>query len=169
MKDETQFQIVRPSRVCINLEPRHYVFLKQLAQLHYRGDLSKTIFYLISKYLRYLYKIKIQHLKKTMTITYQPKTKEYKKYYMIIDPLLWGQLYQLRNYLGYSMSFLLRIIIEWELQESTGTNNILKEKPELTPEEQLPHPTLLVQSYAYGMRGDFIQRSIYMFFSDEYY
>ncbi len=90
----------------------HFAFLKQLAITKFQGDISKTIFYLLSKYLKYLYRIKKIDIKRTLTIDYQPPTKEYKRYWISIQPTYWGQLYNLKFSLGYSMSFLIRIMID---------------------------------------------------------
>ncbi|GIX42878.1 MAG: hypothetical protein KatS3mg129_2611 [Leptospiraceae bacterium] len=49
-----------------------------------------------------------------MTAKYQPVTREYNKYWIVMKPPLWGKMYQLRYYLGYSMSCILRIMLDWD-------------------------------------------------------
>ncbi len=120
----------------------HFDFLRQLANNRYNGNISKTILYLISKYLKYLYQIKNIDIKRTMTIDYQPKTKEYKRYWITINPTYWGNLYNLRFSLGYSMSFLLRIMLDWEMEEyQQPETDIIISKPilnEMPPSAQSP-------------------------------
>ncbi|GIX41739.1 MAG: hypothetical protein KatS3mg129_1472 [Leptospiraceae bacterium] len=111
--DKIKFHTKDLHLVCINLLPLHYDFLKYLAIYRFNGSIPETIFYLLKKYLKYLYKIKIAHNRKTMTAKYQPVTRKYKKYWIAMKPPLWGKMYQLRYYLGYSMSCILRIMLDW--------------------------------------------------------
>jgi len=101
----------------INITPFHYRYLMHLTQTKFGGELSFTINYLLRKYLAYLYQISISQEKRTLTASYQPKTKEYIIRKISIQPTYWGKLYELRFFLGYSMSFLIRIMLDWEMQE----------------------------------------------------
>ena len=101
----------------VNITPFHFRFLMHLANTRFKGDLSLTIHYLLKKYLVYLYKISLTPTKKTLTATYQPRTKEYRIKKIHIQPTYWGKLNNLRFYLGYSASFILRIMLDWEMQE----------------------------------------------------
>ncbi|GIX41316.1 MAG: hypothetical protein KatS3mg129_1049 [Leptospiraceae bacterium] len=49
-----------------------------------------------------------------MTAKYQPVTRKYKKYWIVMKPPLLGKMYQLRYYLGFSMSCILRIMLDWD-------------------------------------------------------
>jgi hypothetical protein len=66
-------------RFCVNLEPNHYEYLKELATREFLGNYSQAILYLIKKYLRQLYDIRITPTKGTETASYQPKTKSLSK------------------------------------------------------------------------------------------
>ena len=101
----------------INITPFHYRYLMHITNTRFRGKLTLTIDYLLKKYLAYLYKISISQEKRTLTATYQPRTKEYIIRKISIQPTYWGKLYELRFFLGYSMSFLIRIMLDWEMQE----------------------------------------------------
>ena len=101
----------------INITPFHYRYLMFLTQTRFNGKLSLTIDYLLRKYLAYLYRISIAQNKRTLTATYQPKTKEYIIRKISIQPTYWGKLFELRFFLGYSMSFLIRIMLDWEMQQ----------------------------------------------------
>lgn len=116
-------------KVGVFLEKRHSDFFKFLAESKFRNNKTKTILYLIRKYSFYLYKISVMENKQTFTVEYQPKKKIYKKFGIWIDPLVWGKMNDLRKKLGFSMSFLLRIMIEWEMEEEgllLDTPHILK-------------------------------------------
>ncbi len=142
-----KFKTKETHRVCIHLKPIHYEYLKQLSFTRFEGSISQTILYLLSKYLKYLYQIKTIDIKKTLTINYQPATKNYRRYWIIIHPTYWGNLYNLRFSLGYSMSYLLRIMIEWEMEENNEIRNILIPKPMRNQSLQTV-PLKLLHNYA---------------------
>ncbi len=101
----------------INITPFHYRYLMHITNKRFGGKLTLTINYLLKKYLAYLYIISISQEKQTLTASYQPRTKEYIIRKINIQPTYWGKLYELRFFLGYSMSFLIRIMLDWEMQE----------------------------------------------------
>jgi len=101
----------------INITPFHYRYLIHLTQTKFGGELSLTIDYLLKKYLASLYQISISQEKRTLTASYQPKTKEYIIRKISIQPTYWGKLFDLRFFLGYSISFIIRIMLDWEMQE----------------------------------------------------
>lgn len=165
MKDIKRFQTKKTHRVCINLEPRHFKYLKQLSQKINHGNISLTILYLLSKNIKYLSKINKTYQKRTFTITYQPISKKYKKFWITINPTIWGQLNNLRFYLGFSMSFILRILIDWEMQQDSETlNTIPVPKPDLTFNElkELSHHH--IKSYAQKVSIVHRARLVYMDF-----
>ncbi len=134
MKDQYTLKTKTHHWVCIHLKPMHYHFLVQLAQKHFRGNLQKALLYLLDKFLPYLIHQK-QHLhKKTLTITYQPPTKDYQKFWVEVNPLFWGEMNQLRFYLGFSMSCIIRILIEWEMEEEGERISCLIQRPRLNPQ-----------------------------------
>ena len=112
-----QFLTQKKCITSINITPFHYRYLMHLTQTKFNGKLSLTIDYLLKKYLAYLYQISISQEKRTLTATYQPKTKEYIIRRITIQPTYWGKLFDLRFFLGYSISFMIRIMLDWEMQE----------------------------------------------------
>lgn len=170
MKDTIQTKTLKFHRYCINLKPEHYQYLILLTYRKFNGDLSKTILYLISKYLKYLYKISTIPQKQTMTITYQPKTKQYKQFNITIIPIHWAKLNHIKNYTGYSISAIIRILLEWEMS-STENNDpkIWIQKPQLNFLELLQLPTTLLHSYV--LKGQVVlnSREIKMSFYDYFY
>ena len=123
----------------INITPFHYRYLMHITQTKFNGKLSLTIDYLLRKYLAYLYKISISQRKRTLTASYQPKTKEYVIRKISIQPTYWGKLYELRFFLGYSMSFMIRIMLDWEMQEEGIPVVALIFKPRLEDEDEEEH------------------------------
>jgi len=120
----------------INITPFHYRFLMHLTNTRFGGDLSLAINYLLKKYLAYLYKISLAPTKKTLTATYQPRTKEYIVRKISVKPTYWGKLNNLRFYLGISASFILRIMLDWEMQEEGIPVVPLFFRPSLDDEDQ---------------------------------
>ena len=120
----------------INITPFHYSYLMHLTQTKFGGELSLTIDYLLKKYLAYLYQISISQEKRTLTATYQPKTKEYMIRRISIQPTYWGKLFDLRFFLGYSISFIIRIMLDWEMQEEEMNVVPLFFLPQLDDENQ---------------------------------
>ncbi len=123
----------------INITPFHFRYLMHLTNTRFGGNLTLTINYLLKKYLAYLYKISISQRKRTLTASYQPRTKEYIIRKISIQPTYWGKLYQLRFFLGYSMSFLIRIMLDWEMQEQEISSTSLIIQPPLDNEDQVEH------------------------------
>jgi len=123
----------------INITPFHYRFLIHLTNTRFGGKLTLTINYLLKKYLAYLYKISISQEKRTLTASYQPRTKEYIIRKIRIQPTYWGELYELRFFLGYSMSFMIRIMLDWEMQEQEIPVIPLMILPPLDDEDQEEH------------------------------
>jgi len=119
----------------INITPFHYKYLIDLTNTRFNGDLSLTIDYLLKRYLAYLYRISFAPTKKTLTATYQPRTKNYIIRKISIQPTYWGKLYELRFFLGYSMSFIIRVMLDWEMQQEQIPVFPLIHKPFLNPED----------------------------------
>jgi len=123
----------------INITPFHYWYLMHITNTRFKGKLTLTIDYLLKKYLAYLYKISISQEKRTLTASYQPRIKEYIIRKIRIQPTYWGKLYELRFFLGYSMSFLIRIMLDWEMQEQEIPITPLIATPALDDEDQEEH------------------------------
>lgn len=166
MKDEVQILTKDFHRYCINLEPEYYFFLIELSENKFDGDMEQTFLYLISKYMKYLYKIKIGGSK--IATQYQPTTKKYEKFWIEMNPTHMAKLKNLRFYLGYSVSFIIRILIEWEKQELHQVE-VLIPKPILTPQELSEIKPTLLHSYDMGVRANYANRLVYMSFRDDFY
>jgi len=126
-------------KTTVNLTPFHYQYLMYLTNTRFEGDLSLAINYLLKKYLVFLYRISISQTKRSLTATYQPKTKGYKIKTIRIQTTYWGKLYDLRKFLGYSISFIIRIMLDWEMQDQHIPVAGLFELPHLNPEDREEH------------------------------
>ncbi len=157
-------------RVGINLLPLHYNFLRELANTRFDRNISNAIEYLISKYQKHLYEIRITPTKRTETANYQPQTKQYKRYSIRINPTLWSKLFDSRRFLGYSISAILRIMLDWEMQEMQRDITPLIPLPDL-PVRDPPNPEYgqQIESYVYAKTADYEPRRIFSFFWDQFY
>lgn len=70
------FFTYKECKTSINITTFHYVYLIYLSETRFNGNLTLTIDYLLRKYLAYLYKISLAPTKRTLTATYQPRTKK---------------------------------------------------------------------------------------------
>lgn len=140
---------VEKQRYGVSLLKEHYRYLYEISEARFNNDKTVTIFFLIKKYIRYLHRISIMEIKQNFTATYQPVCKEYRRYSIVIDPLLWSELQDLRKKSGYSISFLLRIMIEWEMVDEGLLEKPLLEKPiDEDKEENAESESLNFQFYA---------------------
>ena len=157
-------------RVGINLLPLHYNFLRELANTRFNRNISYAIEYLLSKYQRHLYGIRITPYKRTETANYQPITKQYKKYSIRINPTLWSKLFDSRRFLGFSISAILRIMLDWEMQDMQRDITPLIPLPDLPAEDPSnPEHDKQIESYVYTKTADYEPRRIFSFFWDQFY
>ena len=126
-------------KTSINLTQFHYQYLMDLTESRFNGNLSLTIDYLLRRYLVYLYKISLTPTKRTLTASYQPRTKNYIVRKIQIQPTYWGKLHELRFLLGFSMSFILRIMLDWEMQQEQIPVEPIFIMPQLTPIDEEIH------------------------------
>jgi len=153
-------------KTSINITPFHYQYLIYLTETHFNGNLSLTIEYLIRRHLAYLYKISLAPNKRTLTATYQPRTKNYVIRKICIQPTYWGKLFELRFFLGYSISFIIRIMLDWEMQEEQMSNEPIIIRPILSPEEQQIHARIQVgNNYSSYNRLSHANHGVYSEFS----
>jgi len=134
-----QFFTHEACKTSINLTRFHYQYLMVLTETHFNGNLSLTIDYLLRRYLVYLYKISLAPTKRTLTASYQPRTKNYVIRKITIQPTYWGKLHELRFFLGFSMSFILRIMLDWEMQQEEIPVEPIFIMPPLTPTDEEIH------------------------------
>ena len=154
--------------ICINLEPHHLAFLSLLAKTHFNGKHYLAIFFLMNKYLFYLYEIRITPHKKSETANYQPKNKLYKRKTIPMNPVLWSNLFELRHFIGYSISALIRIMIEWEMLSSGYDIIPLIPFPNLTNDISLPNQVITINNYLYKKQGSHLSREIICIFSNDF-
>ncbi len=130
------FFTYKECKTSINITPFHFEYLIYLTETRFNGNLSLTIDYLLKKYLAYLYRISYAPTKRTLTATYQPRTKNYIIRKISIQPTYWGKLYELRFLLGFSVSFIIRIMLDWEMQEEKFPVEPIFIRPHLTQEDE---------------------------------
>ena len=165
--DQYSTRIFHP--VCVNLEPQHFEFLTQIAYTSFGGNYNNTIFYLLNKYLNHLYTIRITPTKRTETATYQPITKRYRRWTIYINPVLWSKLFEMRHFVGYSISALIRIVLDWEMQGMGYDIIPLIPLPILTTSENQQHKRKRsINNYSYSKQGYYQARFIFCSFLDEY-
>ena len=131
-------------KTSINITSFHFEYLIYLTKTRFNGNLSLTIDYLLKKYLTYLYRISLAPEKRTLTASYQPRTKNYVVRKISIQPTYWGKLYELRYLLGYSISYILRIMLDWEMQEDGIPIEPIVIKPQLVQEDEEIHSRIQV-------------------------
>ena len=165
--NQDQYTTRKYHPVCINLEPIHFEFLRELST-RFGGNFSNTIFYLLNKYLNHVYRIRITPTKQTETATYQPVTKQYKRWTIHINPVLWSKLFEMRHFVGYSMSALIRIMLDWEMQEMEYDIIPLIPLPVLTKDNNQQQTSKLINNYSYFKHGKYEARFIFCSFFDEY-
>ncbi len=170
MNTEDRYYTLYCYRVGINLTPLHYNFLKELSNTRFNKNISHTILYLLSKYLIYLYEIRVTPYKRTETATYQPETKQYKRYNININPTLWSKLFDCRRFIGYSISAILRIMLDWEMIEMGREIVPLVEMPILSEDVFNPlNEGQQIYNYVYTKTADYEPRTIFSFFWDHFY
>ncbi len=80
-----------------------------------------VIDYLLKKYLFYFYRISLTPSKKTLTATYQPKRKNYQIKKNPYSATYWGTFFELRFLLGFSIIFMIRILLDWGNSRRTNS------------------------------------------------
>lgn len=123
MDNRQTFITVHKNFVCINLSPRYFVYLLILARRKFCGNIARTIAYLLMTHRQKLFIHSRTPWKRKLTATYQPRQKDYKRYKISMEPALWGKLFQLRIYLGYSISYIIRLTLEWEMANERHNNS----------------------------------------------
>jgi len=160
------FYTNKKCRTSINITQFHYVYLIYLTETRFNGDLSLTMDYLFKKYLAYLYKSSQAPNKRTLTATYQPRTKNYLVRTIHIQPTYWGKLQELKFFLGLSMSFIIRILLDWEMEEEQRPIEPILIKPPLNFEDEEIHAAIqLGHNYSSYNRVNHVNLEVYSEFS----
>lgn len=111
MKHRDEYELKPTHYYCVNLKVELYKDLVIMSS----GNLNSFFEYLYEKFKSRIMILKIAPIKRTATTQYQPK-EEYKKIKLKkIDPTLWKKYWELRLLTGYSISYIVRVFIEWEL------------------------------------------------------
>lgn len=130
MKHEDHYQLITTYRYCIYIQPRLYLFFKLKA----KDKFSQFLEYLLKKYEFTVLDTKNHNSLKKASCKFQPKTKDYKR--VVIHKIMshvWKKLKVLKSITGYSLSYLIRLFLEWEMQEQEALN---QNNPNLLPLQQ---------------------------------
>ncbi len=112
--DITEYEFKIQHDMGLNILPEYYQILIEYSS----RDINKYLEYLYCKYSKNLLRKKISHRKKSATSEYQPITKRYKQIKIKrINPYIWDKYKDLKRISGYSISFIIRIFLEWEMLE----------------------------------------------------
>ncbi|MFN3604528.1 MAG: hypothetical protein ACK4UJ_07440 [Leptonema sp. (in: bacteria)] len=111
MEHSDQKEFKKKHVFCINIKSELILSLDRLS----RGDWSSFLVYLYEKY-----KNRLLYLRNrgggVGVAEYQPQGEEYKKVKIRgMDPLVWQRYWELRMLSGYSISYIIRVFLEWEL------------------------------------------------------
>ncbi len=113
MIHKDQYKLKNTHQYCIYIQENLYLFLKRNSQ----NNLSNLLEYLIRKYKYNVLNQKSISSLGRGSVQYQPKTKNYKRIILKnINPYLWKELKIIKNTTGYSISYIIRVMIEWEMQ-----------------------------------------------------
>ncbi|MFN3605364.1 MAG: hypothetical protein ACK4UJ_11710 [Leptonema sp. (in: bacteria)] len=170
--DRTQYKFIEKHTMGISILPEYFQILCNLSN----NDFNSFLKYLYFKYHKRILASKIAPQKKTSTASYQPETKNYKNVKLKdINPYLWEKFWDLRRMTGYSISFIIRIFLEWELQEMGRNNEIQNGRPILmpTPEVEInkcvfPLPAFR-NNYEKSKVGNGTRNEITITFKDEFF
>lgn len=127
--DNTNYTFMENYIVGISILPEYYQILCSFSN----DDVNAFLKYLYCKFHKKILLMKIAPLKRTATATYQPPTQQYKNVKLKnISPYVWEKYWDLRRMTGYSISYIIRLFIEWELesgekQEQEEINQVKKE------------------------------------------
>ncbi|MCX7810319.1 MAG: hypothetical protein N2247_05355, partial [Leptospiraceae bacterium] len=87
-----------------------------------------------------------------------------------INPTIWSKLFDSRRFLGYSISAILRITLDWEMQEMGRDIIPLIPMPEIQLQDVDSTQHLQeIQSYVYTKTADYEPRKIFSIFWDQFY
>ncbi len=102
------------------------------------------------------------------TCKYQPKTKNYKRIIIKeISPHLWKLLKELKKLSGYSISFIIRVFLEWELQKTDQNIQTLLPNIQVQNKDNAPTPTpTVINNYKHCLWWDGLKREILAVFED---
>ncbi|MFN3604276.1 MAG: hypothetical protein ACK4UJ_06180 [Leptonema sp. (in: bacteria)] len=164
MYTTTHFKFKPTHRYCVYLKPHHYHFFK----MNSNGNENLYLEYLIQKYESWLVSKKNLNTLKIATQQYQPKTKDYKRFVLNkIDPELWKKIKEFKTLTGYSISCILRILLEWEMQEQgLAINPLLQRGDTPLPEYFFSEFSLPLYNYIHCQWWDKRNKEFFSIFFD---
>ncbi len=171
ISDSCNYTFLSEYSMGISMLPEYFEYLKIISKKNFNQCLK----YLYFKYHKRLLSIKHAPQKKTATTTYQPKNKRYKNLKLNhINPYIWEKYWDLRRITGYSISYILRIFLEWEMEFNEKIQH--KTKEEIEKEYQplginlFPEPEFQLQnSYRVEKWGESHKSDVNILFKDEFY
>ncbi|MFN3603743.1 MAG: hypothetical protein ACK4UJ_03405 [Leptonema sp. (in: bacteria)] len=111
--DSSHYSFLQTHTMGISILPEYLLTLRNFAQNQWDPFLK----YLYFKYHKKILALKQAPHKKTATAIYQPETKRYKNVKLKgVSPYVWDKYWDLRKITGYSISFIIRIFLEWEME-----------------------------------------------------
>ncbi len=109
--EQTEYNFLENYQTSLSLQPAYYKILLRLSN----GNINTYLKYLYNRYHKKLLRTKIAHIKKSATTQYQEITNRYSHWKIWISPYTWDRYWDLRRVCGYSISYIVRIFLEWEL------------------------------------------------------
>ncbi len=161
VEQEDHYGLVETYRYCVYIQPHLYRFLKTKAN----ERISFFLEYLVQKYEAILLDEKNFDSLKKATCTFQPKTKDYKRIVLNkIHSHLWKKLKVLKSITGYSISFLIRLFLEWEIEEQQIQNQ--NTRTTALQENNASQNTLTINNYVCCESWHSSSNEIYTVFID---
>lgn len=141
------YKLSKKHKYCIYIQPHLYQFLKRQG----KENINFFLEYLIEKFKSDLIAHKNLNSLKKSTDKFQPRTKDYKRIILQnIEPNLWKRLKKLKSMTGYSISFIIRILIEWEMQfKDCNIVPILPNLREYKNNYEIQNNFLAINNYIY--------------------
>ncbi|MFN3605261.1 MAG: hypothetical protein ACK4UJ_11190 [Leptonema sp. (in: bacteria)] len=167
MEHTDQYQLKKIHYFCVNLKINLY---QELLSMSY-GNINSFLEYLYEKFKNRLLHLKIAPHNRRATAQYQPKGKYKKIKLNKIDPSLWQKYWDLRNLSGYSISFILRVFLEWELMDrGTSIEDFLLPALNINDSRltyRYPSPYRTMNNYSIKKSYKKRNRTIYLYYWDD--
>lgn len=156
------YQLKKIHKYCLYIQPQLYSFLKKRLQQN-----PFFLEYLIQNYKPALLENKHKTTLESATCKYQPKTKDYQRILLRnISPHLWKTLKELKRLTGYSISYIIRVFLEWEmLKQNQNIHSLLPLRQPLNQNDYHPS-TSHINNYKLCEMWDDRNREISSIFED---
>ncbi len=174
-KNTTQYVYIEKYRTSISLTSAYFRAMVILSQKNISGYLQ----YLYQKYHQRILQHKVSPIRKNATTEYQSRTRRYRHWTIQMTPYIWERYWDLRRVTGYSISYIIRIFIEWELDFIVrGRRNEIEEKGiaiwgnRWLTEKDTPHRIFTnyePNSYAIIKVGDSGRNMVYIVWMDVFW